>query len=71
MPEPCRGCPRKEVDFGGCRCQAYQLTGDPAATDPVCALSPHHQLVTGLLTGAPARTWEPRMMVTGTRTGAG
>jgi PqqA peptide cyclase len=72
MPEPCRSCPRKEVDFGGCRCQAYQLTGDPAATDPVCALSPHHQLVTGLLTGAPARTWEPRMMmVTGTRTGAG
>ena len=71
MPEPCRSCPRKEVDFGGCRCQAYQLTGDPAATDPVCALSPHHQLVTGLLTGSPARTWEPRMMVTGTRTGAG
>ena len=34
MPEPCRSCPRKEVDFGGCRCQAYQLTGDPAATDP-------------------------------------
>jgi PqqA peptide cyclase len=70
MPEPCRSCPRKEIDFGGCRCQAYQLTGDPAATDPVCSLSPHHDLVTGLLTGAQAPAWEPRMM-TGTRTGAG
>ncbi len=71
MPEPCRSCPRKEVDFGGCRCQAYQLTGDPAATDPVCALSPHHDAVTTLLTGAPARMWEPRMMPAATRTGAG
>jgi PqqA peptide cyclase len=71
MPEPCRSCPRKEIDFGGCRCQAYQLTGDPAATDPVCSLSPHHDLVTGLLTGAQAPAWEPRMMTAGTRTGAG
>jgi len=71
MPEPCRSCPRKEIDFGGCRCQAYQLTGDAAATDPVCTLSPHHDLVTGLLTGAPAAAWEPRMMTAGTRTGAG
>jgi len=70
MPEPCRSCPRKEVDFGGCRCQAYQLTGDPAATDPVCALSPHHGIVTGLLTGAPRQAWEARMMAAGTRTGA-
>jgi pyrroloquinoline quinone biosynthesis protein E len=70
MPEPCRSCPRKEVDFGGCRCQAYQLTGDPAATDPVCALSPHHGIVTGLLTGAPRRAWEARVMAAGTRTGA-
>jgi pyrroloquinoline quinone biosynthesis protein E len=71
MPEPCRSCPRKEIDFGGCRCQAYLLTGDPAATDPVCALSPQHDLVTGLLTGAPARAWQPRMMAAGRRTGAG
>jgi PqqA peptide cyclase len=71
MPEPCRSCPRKEIDFGGCRCQAYQLTGDPAATDPVCTLSPHHDLVTGLLTGAQAPAWVPRMMTAGTRTGAG
>jgi pyrroloquinoline quinone biosynthesis protein E len=69
MPELCRSCPRKEVDFGGCRCQAYQLTGDPAATDPVCSLSPHHGLIADLLTSAPARPWEPRMMAAGTRTG--
>lgn len=42
LPEPCRGCPRKEVDFGGCRCQALALTGDPTATDPACELSPFH-----------------------------
>jgi PqqA peptide cyclase len=71
MPEPCRSCPRKDIDFGGCRCQAYQLTGDPAATDPVCALSPQHHLVTGLLTGAPARAWRPRMMAAGTSSHAG
>lgn len=42
MPETCLACPRKEVDFGGCRCQAFLLTGDPAAIDPVCSYSPHH-----------------------------
>ncbi|MGH8201790.1 MAG: pyrroloquinoline quinone biosynthesis protein PqqE [Steroidobacteraceae bacterium] len=46
MKEPCRSCPERERDFGGCRCQAYQLTGDPANADPVCELSPHHHLVT-------------------------
>jgi pyrroloquinoline quinone biosynthesis protein E len=45
MPEPCRGCERRELDFGGCRCQAFQLTGDAARTDPVCHLSPDHELV--------------------------
>ncbi|MFJ4553206.1 pyrroloquinoline quinone biosynthesis protein PqqE [Streptomyces sp. NPDC088817] len=45
MPEPCRSCPRREVDFGGCRCQAFLLTGDAARTDPVCHLSPDHELV--------------------------
>ncbi|MFF4305362.1 pyrroloquinoline quinone biosynthesis protein PqqE [Streptomyces sp. NPDC001601] len=45
MPEPCRSCFRREVDFGGCRCQAFLLTGDAARTDPVCYLSPHHDLV--------------------------
>lgn len=45
MPEPCRSCERRTVDFGGCRCQAFLLTGDAAATDPVCHLSPHHEIV--------------------------
>jgi pyrroloquinoline quinone biosynthesis protein E len=40
MPEPCRSCPRKTVDFGGCRCQAFLVAGDAGATDPVCSLSP-------------------------------
>src|SRR6516164_1716115 len=42
MREPCRSCPRREEDFGGCRCQAFLLTGDARATDPVCHLSPDH-----------------------------
>ncbi|GAA1083590.1 MULTISPECIES: pyrroloquinoline quinone biosynthesis protein PqqE [Pseudonocardia] len=46
MQDPCRTCDRREVDLGGCRCQAFQLTGDAAATDPVCHLSPQHDLVT-------------------------
>jgi pyrroloquinoline quinone biosynthesis protein E len=46
MKEPCRSCPEKAKDFGGCRCQAYLLTGDAANADPVCDLSPHHHLVT-------------------------
>ncbi|GAA0577953.1 pyrroloquinoline quinone biosynthesis protein PqqE [Craurococcus roseus] len=45
MPEPCRGCARKEQDWGGCRCQAFALTGDAANTDPACALSPHHAVL--------------------------
>ncbi|WP_131739846.1 pyrroloquinoline quinone biosynthesis protein PqqE [Actinomadura roseirufa] len=45
MAEPCRGCPRREIDFGGCRCQAHALTGDAARTDPACSLSPDHHLV--------------------------
>lgn len=45
MPEPCRSCDRREIDFGGCRCQAFLLTGDPGATDPVCHLSVDHHLV--------------------------
>jgi pyrroloquinoline quinone biosynthesis protein E len=45
MPEPCRSCERREVDYGGCRCQAFLVTGDAAATDPVCRLAPLHHLV--------------------------
>ncbi|TRW98885.1 pyrroloquinoline quinone biosynthesis protein PqqE [Paracoccus sp. M683] len=45
MPEPCRSCERKEVDFGGCRCQAMALAGDARATDPACSRSPLHAAV--------------------------
>ena len=49
MKEPCRSCPEKIKDFGGCRCQAYMLTGDATNTDPVCGLSPLHHLVTDVV----------------------
>ncbi|HZC46654.1 MAG TPA: pyrroloquinoline quinone biosynthesis protein PqqE [Candidatus Acidoferrum sp.] len=45
MMEPCRSCPRKEIDFGGCRCQAFMLAGNAAEADPICRLSPHHGVV--------------------------
>jgi pyrroloquinoline quinone biosynthesis protein E len=45
MSEPCRSCPQKMADFGGCRCQAFLLTGDATLTDPVCSLSPHHVII--------------------------
>jgi PqqA peptide cyclase len=43
MAEPCRSCPRKLTDYGGCRCQAFAITGQAEATDPACSLSPHHE----------------------------
>jgi pyrroloquinoline quinone biosynthesis protein E len=45
MREPCRSCDRREIDWGGCRCQAFALTGDTARTDPACALSADHALL--------------------------
>jgi len=45
MQEPCKSCALKEKDFGGCRCQAFLITGDARAADPVCHLSRHHALV--------------------------
>jgi pyrroloquinoline quinone biosynthesis protein E len=48
LPQPCASCERREIDFGGCRCQAFALTGDARATDPVCHLSPQHALVAEL-----------------------
>jgi pyrroloquinoline quinone biosynthesis protein E len=42
MPEPCRACDRREIDWGGCRCQALALAGDAALTDPACSRSPDH-----------------------------
>ena len=72
MKEPCRSCARRDIDFGGCRCQAFALTGDARATDPVCHLSPKHAIVAALAaeqSGAPyiyrrhpaARTAAPKM----------
>jgi pyrroloquinoline quinone biosynthesis protein E len=49
MQEPCKTCDRREQDFGGCRCQALLLTGDAAATDPVCSLSPQRGTVDAIL----------------------
>ena len=48
MPEPCQSCERREIDWGGCRCQAFALTGDDHATDPACALSPRHEEIFGI-----------------------
>jgi len=45
MPEPCRSCERRTEDFGGCRCQAFLLTGNAEATDPACSLAPAHSIV--------------------------
>lgn len=48
LPEPCHSCARREIDFGGCRCQAFALTGDASKTDPACALSKDHPLMLSL-----------------------
>jgi pyrroloquinoline quinone biosynthesis protein E len=62
MREPCRTCPERTRDFGGCRCQAALLTGDPANTDPVCTLSPNRKLVDEILTTTFAiRRWPSTM----------
>ena len=45
MPDPCRTCSQRAVDYGGCRCQAFHLTGVAAATDPACQFSPNHALI--------------------------
>jgi pyrroloquinoline quinone biosynthesis protein E len=62
MPEPCRSCPQREIDFGGCRCQAALVTGDPTNTDPVCEFSPHRDKIDSFvasLNGERSR-WIPR-----------
>ena len=60
MQEPCRTCDRRTIDFGGCRCQALLLAGDAAATDPVCSLSPKHELVAAIV----ARANSPSLQTT-------
>ena len=59
MSDPCRSCPRRFEDFGGCRCQAYLLAGDPAVTDPVCVYSPHRHLVTDAIATATRHAGPP------------
>jgi pyrroloquinoline quinone biosynthesis protein E len=54
MKEPCRSCPEREKDLGGCRCQAYMLANDPAMADPVCDKSPHHGVVVDIVEKAQA-----------------
>jgi PqqA peptide cyclase len=54
MPELCRGCDRRDQDFAGCRCQAFLLAQDAAATDPVCSLSPGRVIVDDILRDANA-----------------
>lgn len=64
MPEPCRSCDRRGRDFGGCRCQAFLLTGEAASTDPVCTLAPKHRLVEEILqrvNGAARPEWVYRI----------
>lgn len=55
MPEPCRSCTRKESDWGGCRCQAFALTGDAARTDPACQLSQDHENMIAMANAAADR----------------
>jgi pyrroloquinoline quinone biosynthesis protein E len=63
MPEPCRSCPQKEIDFGGCRCQAALLTGNAANTDPVCTLSPNRSYVDALLRDLNSSSHHPRAWI--------
>ncbi len=57
LPDPCQACDRKEIDFGGCRCQALAIAGDANATDPVCKLAPGHKhLVDALAEAQSAQT---------------
>jgi pyrroloquinoline quinone biosynthesis protein E len=57
MREPCRSCPERARDFGGCRCQAFRLTGDASNTDPACALAPRHSVVEAARGAASDPAW--------------
>ena len=62
MREPCRSCPRKTVDFGGCRCQAFALTGAAENTDPVCTLSPDRGIIDAALSTDPEPAYRYRIL---------
>src|SRR6266404_91640 len=59
MQEPCKSCDRRTQDFGGCRCQAFLLAGDAAATDPVCSLSSNRVRVDAVIAAIPASPAAP------------
>jgi PqqA peptide cyclase len=61
MQEPCRSCDRRELDFGGCRCQALLLANDPAVTDPVCSLAPQRHIVDEILAAVNASSDMPEI----------
>lgn len=63
MKEPCRSCPGKEKDFGGCRCQAFALTGDARNADPVCGKSPQHDVVKQIVLQTKHRSVEEKPLV--------
>lgn len=67
MKEPCRTCPEKEKDFGGCRCQAYLLSGDAEQADPVCDKSPHHHLITEAITQASSQDYNQTIVMRNSR----
>jgi len=67
MPEPCRSCARKEVDWGGCRCQAYLITGDAGVTDPACVFSGDHARIEAMREGTATAAYEPRRMASSAR----
>jgi pyrroloquinoline quinone biosynthesis protein E len=62
MPQPCRTCDRREIDFGGCRCQAFAVLGDAGLTDPACAKSPHHARMLDAVAASPSPEFTPRRM---------
>lgn len=63
MKAPCRTCPDKEKDYGGCRCQAYLLTGDASAADPVCDKAPGHPLVLEAITQADSKSYDQTVVM--------
>jgi pyrroloquinoline quinone biosynthesis protein E len=56
LPEPCQSCERRDVDFGGCRCQAALLTGDGGRTDPACSLAPEREALVRIVSAASQQT---------------
>jgi pyrroloquinoline quinone biosynthesis protein E len=72
MPDPCRTCERREIDWGGCRCQALALTGDAGATDPACEKSPDHDVMLAAREAAGAQAvWTPRSGALGSKVRSG